>query len=46
MIATLIENCKLYGINPHSWLTDMLTRLANRHPANRVGELMPWTAVA
>jgi hypothetical protein len=30
-----------YGINPHSWLTDMLTRLANRHPANCVGELMP-----
>ena len=45
VIATLIENCKLSGINPHAWLTESLTRLANGHPANRVGELMPWTAV-
>ena len=43
VIATLIENCKLSGINPHTWLTDTLTRLANGHPANRVTELMPWT---
>lgn len=45
VIATLIENCKLSGINPHAWLTETLTRLANGHPANRVGEIMPWTAV-
>ena len=46
VIATLIENCKLSGINPHTWLTETLTRLANGHPANRVGALMPWIAVA
>ncbi|MFM2280677.1 MAG: hypothetical protein RLZZ444_2908, partial [Pseudomonadota bacterium] len=46
VIATLIENCKLSGINPLSWLTDTLAKLANGHPANGVGELMPWTAVA
>ena len=46
MIATLIECCKLNAINPHEWLTGTLTKLANGHPANRVGELMPWTAVA
>lgn len=45
VIATLIENCKLAGINPHTWLTKTLTKLANGHPANNVGELMPWTAV-
>ena len=45
VIATLIENCKLSGINPHSWLTETLTTLANGHHANRVGELMPRTAV-
>ena len=45
VIATLIECCKLSAINPHEWLTETLTRLANGHPANRVGELMPWTAV-
>ncbi|MBN8839030.1 MAG: transposase domain-containing protein, partial [Sphingomonadales bacterium] len=44
--ATLIECCKLNAVNPHAWLTDTLTSLARGHPANRVGELMPWTAVA
>jgi len=46
VIATLIENCKLGGINPHTWLTQTLEKLANGHPANSVGELMPWNAVA
>jgi transposase len=45
VIATLIENCKLSGINPHTWLTETLAKLANGHQANRVGELMPWIAV-
>lgn len=46
VIATLIENCKITGINPHAWMTSTLTTLANGHPANSVGELMPWIAVA
>jgi transposase len=41
VIATLIENCKLGGINPQNWLTDTLYKLANAHPANRLDELMP-----
>jgi transposase len=45
VIATLIENCKLSGINPHKWLTETLAKLANGHHANRVGELMPRIAV-
>ncbi len=45
VIATLIENCKLSGINPHEWLTRTLVALAKGHPANRLSELMPWTAV-
>ena len=44
-LATLIENCKISGINPHVWLTDTLAKLANGHPANAVGDLMPWTTV-
>jgi transposase len=46
VIATLIECCKLNAINPHTWLTETLTSLANGYRANRVGELMPWTAVS
>jgi transposase len=45
VIATLIENCKLSGINPHTWLTKTLSSLANGHHANRVDQLMPWAAV-
>lgn len=46
VIATLIECCKLNAINPHQWLTETLSRLANGHPASSIAELMPWTAVA
>jgi transposase len=45
VIATLIENCKLSGSNPHAWLTETLTKLAAGHPASAVGELMPWITV-
>lgn len=46
VIATLIENCKISRINPQDWLTETLSKLANGHPANSVGNLMPWTDVA
>ena len=45
VIATLIECCKLNSLNPHTWLTNTLTNLATGHPVNKVGDLMPWTAV-
>ena len=42
IIASLIETCKLNGVNPHAWLTDTLTKLVTRWPANRIDDLMPW----
>jgi len=45
VIATLIENCKLTGTNPHTWLTETLTSLANGHPASRIDELLPHAHV-
>lgn len=45
VVATLIECCKLNGVNPHAWLTTALSKLAAGHTANRVAELMPWTDV-
>jgi transposase len=45
VIATLIECGKLGALNPQEWMTETLARLVNGHSANRVGELMPWTAV-
>lgn len=45
VIATLIENSRLSGINPHDWMPRTRVALAKGHPANRLSELMPWTAV-
>jgi transposase len=45
VIATLIECCKLNGVNPHAWLTTTLAKLAAGHPANQLAQLMPWTGV-
>jgi hypothetical protein len=45
VIASLIKNGKLSGINAHDWLTETLTKLANGHPANAFGDLMSWTTV-
>jgi hypothetical protein len=42
IIASLIETAKLNGVNPHAWLTDMLTKLVNGWPQSRIDELMPW----
>jgi transposase len=42
VLATLIECCKLHGVNPTAYLTDILTRLVNGHLDNRLGELTPW----
>jgi len=45
LIATFTENCKLSDINPHTRLTETVSKLAASHPAHGVNELMPWTAV-
>ncbi len=42
VLATLIECCKLNGVNPNNYLTDVLTRLVNGHLESRLGELTPW----
>jgi transposase len=40
--ATLIECCKLQDVEPHAYLTDVLTRLVNGHLQSRLAELTPW----
>lgn len=42
VLATLIECCKLHGVNPTTYFTDVLTRLVNGHLESRLGELTPW----
>ena len=40
--ASLIETCKLNGVNPQTYFSDLLTRLVNGWPQARIDELMPW----
>jgi len=42
VIASLIETCKLNEVDPGAWLASTLTKLANGHSSQQLGELMPW----
>src|SRR6266478_1286236 len=41
-VASLIETCKLNGVDPQAYFTDLITKLVNLWPASRIDELMPW----
>lgn len=38
----LVETCKLNGVNPQTYLIDVLTRVVRGWPQARIDELMPW----
>jgi transposase len=40
-IYTLIETCKMNGVDPRAWLADVLARIAD-YPPKRISELLPW----
>ena len=42
VIASLIETCKLLGVEPHTYLADIITRIVNGHPQSRLDDLLPW----
>jgi transposase len=46
ILASLIETCKLNGIEPQAYLADVLVRLVNLWPNNRRDELLPRTWAA
>jgi len=44
-LASLIETCKLNGVDPEAWLADVLVKLVHLWPAARIDELLPWARV-
>jgi transposase len=42
VIASLIETCKLIGVEPYAYLADVITRIVDSHPNSRLDELLPW----
>jgi transposase len=44
LLASLIETCKLNGVNAEHWLADVLGKLVNGWPAARLDELLPWAS--
>ncbi|HEV2099280.1 MAG TPA: IS66 family transposase [Stellaceae bacterium] len=41
-IYSVLESAKLNGLDPQTWLADVIDRMAKGHPINRLGELLPW----
>src|SRR3954470_15481135 len=42
VVASLIETCKLVGVEPQTYLTDVITRIVAGHPNSRIDDLLPW----
>ena len=40
-MASLLETCKLNGIDPQAYLADIFARIHD-HKINRLDELLPW----
>ena len=41
-IASLIETCKVNGVEPFAYLKATLEAIAAGHPKNRIDDLLPW----
>jgi transposase len=41
-IYSIIETCKLNGVEPRAYITDVMQKIASDWPNSRIDELMPW----
>ena len=46
VLASLIETCKLDGVDPQAYLRDVLARIVARHPMGRIDQLLPFAYVS
>ena len=42
IIASLIETCKMNGVDPHAWLSATLTAIVEGHEQSQIDDLLPW----
>lgn len=40
MLYSLLGNCKMHGVNPYTWLNDVLSRIAE-YPINKIKKILP-----
>lgn len=40
MLYSLLDTCKMHGVEPYAWLKDVLHNIAD-HPVNRIADLLP-----
>jgi transposase len=40
-----VTTAKLNGLNPETYLRDVLAKIAEGHPINRIVELIPWRMI-
>jgi transposase len=41
-LCSLIETAKMNDVEPYAYLHDVLQRMVDGHPINRLDELLPW----
>ena len=46
IVASLIETCKLNGVDPQPWLATTLTAIVSGHKQSQIDDLLPWTSAA
>jgi transposase len=42
IIASLIETCKMNGVDAHAWLSATFTAIVQGHKQSQIDELLPW----
>ena len=42
IVASLIETCKLNGVDPQAWMADTLTKIVGGHLNSEIDNLLPW----
>jgi transposase len=46
VFASLIETCKLVGIEPQAYLADVITQIVDNHPDSRLHDVLPCSCPA